>query len=165
MKSSKLRTYMLIKNKLKYEGYLDQEDRRVRREMSRLRSGTNNLRIEKGRYNGETREKRVCWSGCHAIEDEKHFLMECFMYNEMRKWIVIRLGSDKIVEDCLKESRKRLHHSDGIKRINNQIMSFGAGEIQTAMWILWRVKVTPSIHSQREAINQSLALKLMSGKG
>lgn len=53
--------------------------------MTKLRSGTNFLRIETGRREGLPSGERMCWFGCDATEDEKHFLMDCRMYEDLRK--------------------------------------------------------------------------------
>jgi len=44
----KLRTYRLLKDRLCFEDYLTHPDVRARETMTRLRGGTNELRIEKG---------------------------------------------------------------------------------------------------------------------
>ena len=49
-RKSKLRTYRTVKDKLVFEPYLNFDSRRTRILLTRLRSGTNFLRIEKGRY-------------------------------------------------------------------------------------------------------------------
>ena len=46
----KLRTYRLLKDRLCFEDYLTHPDVRARETMTRLRGGTNELRIEKGRH-------------------------------------------------------------------------------------------------------------------
>ena len=49
---------------------------------SMLRGGTNHLRIERGRWEGEKVEERVC-RACNVdncIEDELHFMLECPRY-------------------------------------------------------------------------------------
>jgi len=75
-RKSKLRTYRTVKDKLVFEPYLNFDSRRTRILLTRLRSGTNFLRIEKGRYENEAVEDRVCY-WCDKVEDERHFLMEC----------------------------------------------------------------------------------------
>merc|ERR1712081_11278 len=95
--SKKLRTYRLVKNELKLEGYLENKDKKGRREMARMRSGTNVLRIETGRQlvQKEKLEERRCWFGCDAVEDEKHFLLNCTMYDDIIKVTVEELGRSK----------------------------------------------------------------------
>ena len=82
-RKSKLRTYRTVKNKLVFEPYLNFISRRTRILLTRLRSGTNFLRIEKGRYENEAVEDRVCY-WCDKVEDERHFLIECDLYNDVR---------------------------------------------------------------------------------
>ena len=52
-RKSKLRTYRSVKDKLTFESYLNFDSRRARTLLTRLRSGTNFLRIETGRYENE----------------------------------------------------------------------------------------------------------------
>ena len=83
----KLRTYRQVKTKMRFEhSYLTTRDREAREVMTRLRGGTNELRIETGRYAItnrdrplEVNERRclICWSG--EIEDETHFVLDCCM--------------------------------------------------------------------------------------
>ena len=82
---SKLRLYRKIKTRLVLEEYLIDVDREKRRQLTMIRGGTNHLRIERGRWEGEPEEERVC-NVClgKAIEDEKHFLLDCPMYARER---------------------------------------------------------------------------------
>ena len=84
-KRPKLRTYILVKKKLEYENYLDIEDEAGRKALARMRSGTNELRIETGRHEGLERRDRICWFGCEEVEDEQHFVKECWMYEDLRE--------------------------------------------------------------------------------
>ena len=97
LESRKLRTYRLVKNELKMEEYLGNEDDKGRREMAKVRSGTSDLRIETGRHLQEKQkvEERRCWFGCGVVEDEKHFLLERTMDDDIRKETVEELGQAK----------------------------------------------------------------------
>ena len=56
----KLRTYRRLKTKLCFQhNYLTRQDREAREVMTRLRGGTNELRIETGRYAITNRERRL----------------------------------------------------------------------------------------------------------
>ena len=46
----KLRTYRTIKHKLEFEPYLNHDNTYARETMTRLRGGTNELRIETGKH-------------------------------------------------------------------------------------------------------------------
>ena len=83
----KLRTYRLVKTKLAFEDYLKSDDLKGRRLLTRLRSGSNFLRIETGRREGLSSDERKCWFGCNATEDEKHFLLHCNMYDDLREQV------------------------------------------------------------------------------
>merc|ERR1711920_90184 len=80
----KLRTYRTIKTELNSEEYLKIDDEEGRKQMARIRSGTNDLRIETGRHEGLNREVSKCWFGCGEVKDEEHFLMKCKMYDDLR---------------------------------------------------------------------------------
>lgn len=88
----KLRTYRTFKFKLELETYLLSEQRKAARYLlTSIRSGTNKLRIETGRWTKpkeapEERICRACLSG--EIEDEKHFVLHCKAYNELRDQMI-----------------------------------------------------------------------------
>ena len=65
----KLRTYVKYKKELQEEEYLKNEDTTGRRMLSRLRSGTSNLRIETGRYEGSRYLERICKLCADNMED------------------------------------------------------------------------------------------------
>ena len=51
--------------------------------------GAHKLRIETGRYSNLKPEERKCLHcNTNAIEDEKHFLLECNQYNTERKHMI-----------------------------------------------------------------------------
>jgi hypothetical protein len=80
-KKSKLRMYRKLKNRLVLEDYVVELDREKRRQLTMLRGGTNKLRIETGRWRGESEEERVCnVCLCEEVENEKHFILACSMY-------------------------------------------------------------------------------------
>src|ERR1700722_19076850 len=79
-KRSKLRLYKKLKSRLVLEDYVVELDREKRRQLTMLRGGTNKLRIETGRWRGESQEERVCKVClCEDVEDERHFLLACPM--------------------------------------------------------------------------------------
>ena len=74
-KKPKLRTYRLFKNKLRFEKYLTTAGFiKGKSLMFQLRSGTNKLEIERGRYLQLKPEERIC-NQCNldVVEDEYHF--------------------------------------------------------------------------------------------
>ena len=83
---SKLRTYITLKHKLERETYLELRDRYGAPELTKIRGGSNRLRIESRRYQKIPRELRlceVCTTG--QVEDESHFMLECPLYDDFRK--------------------------------------------------------------------------------
>jgi len=79
----KLRTYVQFKSNLCFETYLDDNDNR-KFLLLKLRVGTNNLEIDKGRHEKKEKDKRLC-RFCRQIEDESHFLLDCPGYADIRK--------------------------------------------------------------------------------
>ena len=63
--------------------------------LARLRSGTNCLRIETGRYEGRREYERICKLCAEEIEDEEHFLCKCTAYNSIRKEFLEELDMDE----------------------------------------------------------------------
>ena len=85
-RKTKLRTYKKLKTKLEREEYLMEDDVTLRRRLTQLRGGTNELRIEEGRWRRERLEDRVCLvCGSGKVEDERHFVLECAAYEELRE--------------------------------------------------------------------------------
>ena len=82
---SKLRTYSLFKTTLGYEKYLSEiriiEERTA---LTKLRLSNHTLMIEKGRHLGVKRECRFCPHCPGTVEDEKHFLVECKPFANLR---------------------------------------------------------------------------------
>ena len=99
-KKSKLRLYRKIKNRLVLEDYVVELDRAKRRQLTMLRGGTNKLRIETGRWRGESEQERVC-DVCLSldVEDEKHFLLYCPMYVRERVEMFERIREETEVGD------------------------------------------------------------------
>ena len=83
----KLRTYVKFKCHINTEDYVTLNlNRKERSLLTKLRSGTLPLAIEKGRYRNQALEQRVCIL-CHQneIEDEIHFVINCPYYSTHRE--------------------------------------------------------------------------------
>ena len=83
---SKLRVYRTLKTDLVFESYLtDISEQKYRKEFSKIRSGTNELRVDIGRRSKEAEKDRLCClCGSGEVETEQHFLLDCFVYDEHR---------------------------------------------------------------------------------
>lgn len=82
----KLTRYRRMKTELIFEPYLMCDCSRY--DLSNYvqwRGGVAKLRIETGRWERLAREKRVCECGCGEVEDERHVMMECDRWKEMRQ--------------------------------------------------------------------------------
>ena len=79
-------TYKVSKQNFGIESYLDDiYDKTVRKCLSSFRISAHRLRIERGRYFGETKTgKRICTT-CNVVEDEIHFLCQCYKYASQKK--------------------------------------------------------------------------------
>jgi hypothetical protein len=90
--SPKLDTYRIFKKKLEMEPYLQQTElnlraRLMRWGLARIRTGSNELQVDKGRQIRPhvPRDERVCLV-CNngTVEDEAHFLLQCEAYASLR---------------------------------------------------------------------------------
>ena len=81
---NKLRTYELFKSEFKVEDYCKMLlPLKHRSAFAKFRCGVAPIRIETGRYEGLSIEERIC-PFCSDIEDEKHVLLDCRVYNDLR---------------------------------------------------------------------------------
>lgn len=92
--SSKLEFYKSVKHEFSLERYLLLPlDSKVKRRFTQLRISAHRLCIETGRYSRPklSRENRFCFSCNNEIEDEKHFLLHCKVYNSFRETLYLEL--------------------------------------------------------------------------
>ena len=73
----------------------------MKRRFTQLRISAHSFAIETGRYNRPriSGERRYCFSCKDAIEDERHFLLQCKLYNILRE--ELNLEFNKIVGNLL----------------------------------------------------------------
>jgi hypothetical protein len=89
---SKLRTYRVIKSELETEKYLIEGTAQQRRVMVMMRGGTNDLRIETGRYEKLEAKERICiFCESGEVEDERHFLCRCEAWKDEREVVLRRV--------------------------------------------------------------------------
>ena len=104
----KLITYRTLKSELSLEDYLSNiKDNVARREYTKLRGGTNRLKVEVGRWEKLPFEQRlceVCASG--AVEDEYHFMSSCWMYELPRRFMFITIREKSGYKLCLEHFRE-----------------------------------------------------------
>ena len=129
----KLVTYRRWKTKLEREPYLDLKDASARRALTELRSGTNKLRVDTGRwelYPSELsgpeatgrrlhREERLCRQCFRDVEDERHFLLECPEYKEVRKQFLDELEKDS--PECVIDLKRVIRTDDDLDRQHEAI--------------------------------------------
>ena len=79
-----VRTYAIFKHSFGFEPYLKQiSNTRYRNALTNLRVSSHSLAIERGRHLGTAIQEILC-TVCNVIEDEKHFLFECCINEELR---------------------------------------------------------------------------------
>ena len=67
-----------LKHQFRYEKYLNIQNDKLRRYVTKLRVSNHNLPIERGRYNNISADHRLCnMCGNVDIGDEFHLLMTC----------------------------------------------------------------------------------------
>lgn len=96
----KLRTYRLFKTEFKCENYVLMDIKKNERSLlCQLCCGILPLRIETGRYSGETPEQRLCvFCPSGKTETELHFIFDCAQYSDIR---ISTLG-DKLNTDTFR---------------------------------------------------------------
>ena len=113
----KLRTYRKFKKDLTFEKYLENKDIQGRKLMAKLRSGTNNIRIETGRREGLNSADRKCWFGCDSTEEEAHFLLDCWIYNDIREVMIAEVGKKEFEQRGLALMMGKCNSTDTIAAI------------------------------------------------
>ena len=78
-----LRTYNLFKPDFKFETYLEVvKDGRYRHTLTKFRTSSNTLEIERGRHTNTEVNERLC-AFCERMDDGKHFILYCeVIYHE-----------------------------------------------------------------------------------
>ena len=86
IQSTKLRTYRLFKRVFEQESYLKLNLKRHERSLlAQLRCGILPIRVETGRYVGETPDQSLCiLCDSDSVEDEIHFVLKCSLYHDIR---------------------------------------------------------------------------------
>ena len=107
--SSKLRTYGLIKTRIGLEDYLITiRNYKLRSCLSRLRLSNHKLMIEVGRHQKLQRHERICQVCKRYVEDEVHFLINCELYDKIRK---------PLFEFCIEQKTNFMYYTDKEKFI------------------------------------------------
>ena len=94
LSKGKLRTYRTIKTDLCLEPYLLHGGSLARSVLFSLRSGSNRLRIETGRWKKpyEEAEDRLCLlCKSNEVEDEVHFVASCEFYGDLRHKFFLKI--------------------------------------------------------------------------
>ena len=92
---NKLRFYSKLKNSFTREPYIDLSPSRNQRSwISRLRSSSSSLGIEIGRYRNIPINSRICnYCSLGEIDDERHFLMSCPIFDLKRACLFGKISS------------------------------------------------------------------------
>ena len=82
--SNKLSFYSNVKKSYCIESYLELKNVNQKKNITKLRTSSHNLMIEKGRYLNLNREERLCPD--KITEDEIRFLFICPLYKHLRNY-------------------------------------------------------------------------------
>lgn len=104
---NKLRTYRKFKSQFCTEKYLTSKlPFMYRSAFTKFRCGVAPLRIETGRYENIDVMNRKCFNCPDTIEDEKHVLLYCPLYNDIRKELVSALDDVLRNRDIISDDDK-----------------------------------------------------------
>ncbi len=112
----KLRTYLDFKETLEKEKYLTFDfSRRERSLLAQLRFGILPIRIETGRFVGETPDERLCiYCDKNVIEDEYHYIFYCDFYAEIR---ISTLGFRILTHDISPQDASKIIMKDKLRKL------------------------------------------------
>ena len=104
----KLRTYKLFKQNCNTPDYVTGCLNRCERSLlAKFRCGILQLKIETGRFDNTKLEDRICeFCDESKIEDEFHFLIECNLYNDLRKVLFTKVRSKNSIFETLSLKEK-----------------------------------------------------------
>lgn len=89
---NKLRTYKKFKTSYTVDAYVKCIMPRAHRSaLAKFRSGTAPIRLETGRYVGLPVENRTCFNCVGNVETEEHVLLDCPLYDDLRREYVAAL--------------------------------------------------------------------------
>jgi len=104
-----LYTYKLLKTDFKMEPYLYLKNDRARKALSKIRTSSHSLEIERGRHSKPKTDRnlRICkLCNSNQVEDEYHFIMQCSLYNDLREELFSKLCTiDKTFPDLQMHNR------------------------------------------------------------
>ena len=109
MERTNKQQYVLFKNTVNFENYLDEIDNmKHKTSLSRFRLSNHNLLIEKGRHMRPRleRNERKCFNCKNRMEDESHFITECPIYIQERELLYNCCKQDCINFDSLTKEQK-----------------------------------------------------------
>ena len=104
---SKLRTYSLLKTSIGYEEYLSKiQNIKERKSFTKLRLSNHLLMIEKGRHEKIERNSGFRLFCPLQVEDEKHFLIDCECYTELRNTLFKKIAETVISFPYIDKTQK-----------------------------------------------------------
>lgn len=117
-----LRTYRLFKSKFQFEPYLNTiKNYQHRQGLTRLRSNSHDLEIERGRHHNIPVSDRLCDS-CNVIEDEFHFMLNC-VKNERER------------DDLFSKINRVFPNYDTLDNISKFVYLFKSDDPQIVTWL------------------------------
>ena len=163
--SPKLSFYHQAKSEFKKESYLDEiKNFNDRAALTQFRISAHDLKIETGRYSNQTRDQRNC-SWCQLtmnvakIENEQHFLLECDLYNTIRRTFVVLNSKDANTRNTAIQPRPPLT-LDSFQPVKNDPMrNIRLGKTIAKMFKT-REKFMESVEKSNDSTNNHITVNL-----
>lgn len=111
-RKNKMRTYRTFKTTYTREGYLREVSNiKHRISLTKLRISDHSLHIETGRYTKPYTEahERICNLCKKEVEDEKHFLLRCEVFNDERALLINNIENKLGIKFYLFNENKQFH--------------------------------------------------------
>ena len=90
---NKLRTYRQLKSEYCEEKYVNIIMPKIQRSSyAKFRMGVAPLRLETGRYEHLTKNRRVCFNCPNEVESEEHVIMDCPVYSDLRSILFSKIA-------------------------------------------------------------------------
>ena len=142
----KLANYAKWKLTKGMEGYLTSGDiAEGVRMITRLRGGSNMLKLDQGRKEGLRREDRVCEVCGQEVEDEEHFMLRCVRYRMGRRIMMREVG------EVMEETKKWLREGNW-EKLMQVLLGEGGGAKRAEIMEIVKVYTRWAAHTRRKTL-------------
>ena len=142
----KLANYAKWKLTKGLEGYLTRGDNvEGTRLITRLRGGSNMLKLDQGRKEGLRREDRVCEVCGLEVEDEEHFMLKCVRYRVERRVMMRAVG------EVMEETKKWAKEGDW-EKLMQVLLGEGGGAKRAEIVEIVKEYTRWAVHTRRKTL-------------